>query len=344
MIRTLLLASGLVLALFGSVVLALAPRSQGTQTQQPQVVATPAQAEPAASPREADEQAIRATLRAFIDAYNAQKVDEMAKFFDSDAVLIDADGEVTEGRDAVIANYTAGFAEGETDRFEGTLDSVRFLGPDTVSLRGEFQLVGPDGQPSLGGRYGAIMGRRDRQWKLLEIRDYAVVHAEAPSNYEMLQPLEWMIGDWVSETEDVKLVTSVNWMDENRNYIVRSFESHLVGRPATVGTQYIGYDARSGQVRSWVFDSEGGFGEGFWTEIDGRWIIRSTGMTRDGLATSATQTIVPMNKDSVKLSAVDRIVGGVPEPDIPEVIMVRKPPAPGATELNSAPAAANPGR
>ena len=37
-----------------------------------------------------------------------------------------------------------------------------------------------------------------------------------------------------------------------------------------------------------------------------------------------------INKDSVKVSSIDRIIGGVVAPDIVDVIMVRKPPRQGA--------------
>ena len=51
-------------------------------------------------------------------------------------------------------------------------------------------------------------------------------------------------------------------MDDSKNYLVRTFEVEIGGEKGSSGTQFIGFDPRSGQVRSWVFDSEGGFSEG----------------------------------------------------------------------------------
>ena len=105
----------------------------------------------------------------------------------------------------------------------------------------------------------------------------------------------------------------------------------------------LGWDPRSGQLHSWIFDSDGGHGEGTWTRAsDKQWIIRAEGVQRDGTANSATQFLTLVNKDAVKTSSVDRIVGDEVVPDIDEVLMVRRPPAPAG----AAPAAppATPGR
>jgi hypothetical protein len=95
---------------------------------------------------------------------------------------------------------------------------------------------------------------------------------------------------------------------------------------------FIGWDPQSGQIKSWLFNSEGGHGEGMWNRTgDNEWVIKATGVLRDGRPTSATQIQTMVNKDSVKVSSIDRIIGGVVAPDITDVIMVRKPPQPRGT-------------
>ena len=49
-----------------------------------------------------------------------------------------------------------------------------------------------------------------------------------------------------------------------------------------------------------------------------------------------------INKDSVKVSSIDRIIGGVVAPDIVDVIMVRKAPQPGGATPKPEPAAGAP--
>src|SRR5262249_54307075 len=116
--------------------------------------------------------------------------------------------------------------------------------------------------------------------------------------------------------------------DDSRNFLVRTYTLQIGGEPATSGTQIIGWDPRVEQIRSWVFDSEGGFGEGNWINQGNRWIIKASGVLRDGSATTATQLIEMVNNDAVKLSSYDRTAGDESLPDVPEVVMVRKAPAP----------------
>ena len=139
-----------------------------------------------------------------------------------------------------------------------------------------------------------------------------------------------MVGDWVDESDNTKSQSSVRWAD-NQSYLIRTFSIQREGEKPSTGTMFIGWDPQSGQIKSWLFNSEGGHGEGLWTRTDEKeWVTKASGVLRDGRPTSATQIHTMINKDSVKVSSIDRIIGGVVAPDIVDVIMVRKAPQPGA--------------
>jgi hypothetical protein len=124
--------------------------------------------------------------------------------------------------------------------------------------------------------------------------------------------------------------------------LIRAYEIEVKGEKPTTGTMFIGWDPQTGQIKSWLFDSNGGHGEGLWTRTgEKEWVVKANGVLRDGRPTSATQIHVVLNKDSMKTSSIDRIIGGQIAPDITDVVMVRKPPQPrGApTEPATAPAA-----
>jgi hypothetical protein len=94
------------------------------------------------------------------------------------------------------------------------------------------------------------------------------------------------------------------------------------------GSQRIGWDPRLKQVRSWVFDSDGGFSEGFWSRDGERWVIKTTGVLKDGRAASATNILTRVNKDTIKWTSVDRTFGADVLPDGEEINLVREPPKP----------------
>ena len=121
--------------------------------------------------------------------------------------------------------------------------------------------------------------------------------------------------------------------DEGKRFPFASIRLGFVGKPGRSGTQWIGWDPQAKQIRSWVFDSEEEFGQGRWTRSGNTWIVKASGITGDGLATSSTQLIEPINKDSLKMQSTDRIVGTELLPDIDEVVMVRSRPRPIPTGL-----------
>ncbi len=152
-----------------------------------------------------------------------------------------------------------------------------------------------------------------------------------------------MLGDWVDESESVKATSNVRWAD-NKSFLIRTYQVEVKGEKAKSGTMFIGWDPQTGQIKSWLFDAEGGHGEGLWTRTgEKEWVVKAQGVLRDGRPTSATQIHVVLNKDSVKTSSVDRIVGGQIAPDIADVVMVRKPPQPGGAQTRPATAPTQPG-
>jgi hypothetical protein len=111
---------------------------------------------------------------------------------------------------------------------------------------------------------------------------------------------------------------------------VRDFTIQQRGEHAMSGTQRIGWDPRTGQLKSWEFDSEGGNGESLWARLGNRWTVKATGVLQDGRTATATHIITHESNDSCRWRTVDRTIGASAVPDVVEFVMVRKPPKPSA--------------
>jgi hypothetical protein len=209
------------------------------------------------------------------------------------------------------------------------LQGLRFHGADVATVRGQFQLIDSGGAPTSVGQFRLTLQRNGGKWLVNELQDYAVEAVEPEDNRDRLQQLEWLVGDWVEESPDARLMTQVRW-DDSHNFLVRTYELQLAGAPATTGTQIIGWDPRIGQIRSWNFDSKGGFGGGVWQSQGDRWLVKSTGVMRDGRGTTATQIIEKVNNDSFRFSSYDRTAGDETLDDVSGVLIVRKAPDPAA--------------
>ena len=98
--------------------------------------------------------------------------------------------------------------------------------------------------------------------------------------YDRLKELEWMVGDWVDESESVKASSNVRWGD-NKSFLIRTYQVEVKGEKATSGIVLIGWDPQTAQIKSWLFDADGGHGEGLWTRTDEKeWVVKAHGVLR----------------------------------------------------------------
>ena len=288
-----------------------------------------------------EQKAILESFANFTNSFARADVNSLAGAFVDDATIIDPDDNETRGKAAITETYKTSFQESPGLKLESNVEEIRFLTPDVARVAGQTRLSSPKSEAAEFNRFTALLVRHDGKWRIAEIHEHASAAVDVKP-YERLKELEWMVGDWVDESENNKSESSVRWAD-NQSYLVRTYAIEVQGEKPSTGTMFIGWDPQSGQIKSWLFNSEGGHGEGLWSRTNEKeWVIKAQGVLRDGRPTSATQIHTMINKDSVKVSSIDRIIGGVVAPDIVDVIMVRKPPAPAGAAPKPAAAAEAP--
>ncbi len=271
-----------------------------------------------------DEQAVRKVTQNFVKAFNAGSADQVAALFFSGAELTDDAGNVHKGSAAIKDLFTH-FIE----KFPGatstmTANSVWMVGPSLAIEEGQRLVSTKDDRASAATHYTLVMIKQQGEWKIASGRE--VEDDDSLSPHDRLKPLAWLVGEWVDEGSDAVVQMSCKW-SEDKNYLLVNFDSKIQGKPAMKSSQRIGWDPLTQKVKSWVFDSDGGHGEGLWSQVENRWVIKSTAVLPDGLTGSATITLEPRDKDSYLMKGFDRIRGKTAEPDF-EVKIVRKPPTP----------------
>jgi uncharacterized protein (TIGR02246 family) len=284
----------------------------------------PAAASAAARPLSADEQAIRDTVAAFTRAFNAGDARQVADLYTPEARLIGVHGNVVEGRAAIEQDFAETFRAQPGLTIEVATDSLQIVSPDSAVEEGTAKVSPKGGGSAEVSHYTAVLVKRDGKWLQASVREYP---AETLSPHEHLKELEWMVGEWVNESHHAVVHTTCHWSDD-KNFLLREFHIKIRGSETLTGIQRIGWDPHRKQIRSWVFDSDGGFGEGLWSRIGNQWTIKATGVRSDGTTASSTNTITLVNKDMSQWKSVDRTLSGHVVPDIDEFVMVRKPPQP----------------
>jgi uncharacterized protein (TIGR02246 family) len=284
----------------------------------------PAQEEKArpATDHSADEAAIRANIEKFVKAYNAGDAKAIAALFAPDGEAWDKEGNEVEGREAIAKAFAKIFEDTPGKKIEVFVDSLKFIGNDLAAESGTTKESEPNEPPEYD-RYTVLHVKRDGKWQMALARDQ---EGPQPTAHESLQPLAWLIGEWIDDGGSSVVRSTCRW-SEDKNFLLQEFKLQLNGQNAMNVSQRIGWDPVAKRIRSWTFDSEGGFGESFWTRDDDTWIIRATGVRPDGTTGSATNFLIPSGPDGYVWRSTDRIVGDDRQPPM-EVKVVRKPPQP----------------
>lgn len=279
----------------------------------------------------ADEEAIRKTAKSYEAAYLAKNADAIAAGFAPHGEIVDTEGNVVWGREAIAAEFHRLFQEQPEGRISVTIKSIRFISPDLAIEDGTTSLVRSHGQPAIHERYAAVQIKLDGHWLVASERDLAPNTDVIPIT-ERLKPLQFLIGDWVDESEEAVVSGSYRW-GEGRKSITHEFIVKRAGEPVLKGTQRIGWDPLRHTIMSWTFDSRGGHGEGTWTWDRNHWLIKMQGVSAAGQASSATAFLTPLGHDAYRWESTDRVLGGEAAPDA-TVTIVRKPPEPHESSSN----------
>jgi len=293
--------------------------------------AAAAQIKPATTDRREDEKAILAIADSFARAYNTGDAQATAAFFTIDAEMIDEFGERIRGRSTIQAFFDTMFRERKGAKIEITRESIDFLGPDVAKEEGHTRVKPADTPaPDVVRRYSVFFVKQAGRWLYSCVRE-----DDEPglAHHERLKELEWMLGDWVDETTDSTVHANCRW-SADKNYLLRDYSIHVQGKPVMTVNERIGWDPLTKQIKSWVFDSEGGYGEGYWTRDGNQWLIKSTGVLPDGRTASATHVLTRSGPHSARWASIQRTVGSQVVPNRQEYVMVRRPPNPGARDLS----------
>lgn len=278
---------------------------------------------PAAEPT-ADEKGVKAAVESYVEAFNKADADAVANHWAEDAEYQLPTGERVQGRKAIREVFAKMFAADHPPKIDVIKARIRILTKDVAIEEGEVQVQTGDGAPE-GSTYVAVHVRKGKEWKLNTVREVASPAPE-PAAESPLHDLEWLVGNWKEESKS-GAHSRFSW-SKNRTFLTCQFKVPLPDGDVLEGTQVIGWDPESKVIRSWLFDQDGGFGEGLWTKTESGWSIKFVQVLPDGRRASATNTYERVDADTFAWKSINRKVDGQPVADIPPVHAARvQPPA-----------------
>ncbi|TWT52968.1 hypothetical protein Pla22_05960 [Rubripirellula amarantea] len=275
----------------------------------------------AQEPVSSDAQSVASEIEGYVKDFNDANVDGIAARWMDQGRMTNVDGSVTNGREEIVEQLTSYFADAKGAMLSVDVKSIELISPSVARETGVATLSVPDGDSELTS-YVAIHIKTASGWKLDSIEESQYVEPR-PSSYEHLKGLEWMIGTWAASDDESSITTTCRW-SKNQNFIIRSFAVEGQDDDPFEGTQVVGWDPIHESIRSWTFDSDGGYAAGRWTNEGNRWTVNSKSVLPDGRVGSSTHVYRLGDDGSLTFQSIARQVDGELLPSIGPVTVDRK--------------------
>jgi uncharacterized protein (TIGR02246 family) len=273
--------------------------------------------------READKQAIEKLTREMIQAFDNRDAAAIAANWTAEGEFIRNDGEPIRGRAEVQKGYAEFFKtlKGKP-KLEIEVDGLRFPSADTAVSEVTLRLKNDEGEEVASSWRNTFLVREDGKWKVAIVQEW-----DRDIGLDVgLKELEWLIGSWKAVSKDRDVAIVYEW-DENKAFIRGKYTVKEGAKVIESGMQMIGKDNAGGAIRSWVFQSDGGFGGGVWTREGKKWSVDVYGVTANGNELTATSIYVRIDPNTFTWQAVDQALDGEPIADTAPIKVTKQKPA-----------------
>ncbi|KAA5545126.1 DUF4440 domain-containing protein [Roseiconus nitratireducens] len=264
---------------------------------------------------------VRQAVEAYVNAFNARDVDALIALWSPEGVYSSrTSGDQLVGRDALRQDFSDLLSDEGAPTLAVITDSIEFISPSVAIERGSATIRWNE-ESAEQTTYTAVYIKQGETWLLDRVTEADVV--EQPSHYEHLKSLEWLVGDWIYEGETWTVEFETDWTVK-QNFLSRRYT--VTGNPGneSSGLQIIGWDPLKQQIRSWLFDSDGGYVHATWLPTESGWSVQSVATLADGGRGSFTSHLEPIDENSYRWEKVNRVLDGQILPSLDPVTVRRK--------------------
>ncbi|MBA3721433.1 MAG: SgcJ/EcaC family oxidoreductase [Parachlamydiaceae bacterium] len=260
-----------------------------------------------------DKKAIKSVVQSYQEAFNKKDTAKLTSQMTADATYRNpVTGESAKGREAIEKLFKEKFEKGQNRRLDVTIKSIEFPNADEAIENGVMKVIFDD-KSSVEMAYQAEYVRESDKWLVKAIN--MIELSEPSSNFEKLKELSWLIGKWIDYDANVEIGFDNQW-DKYKNFITQHFKMKIYGHDDIEGKQIIAWDPIKEVIRSWVFDSDGEFGEGTWKKVDNSWYATMRYTLSDGRIGTSKNVYTFVDDSNYTFASIEREVDGEILPDI----------------------------
>lgn len=258
---------------------------------------------------------VKTAAATFTQALTDHDANTIASLLTSDVTEYDlTKQEAISGSDNVL-KYLTTLLPQDNSQLHISIEQISIKGPDLIRARG---LAEHHNEQTA---FSVDFKKEEGTWRISQISHLLL--QPAPSHYEQLQELNWLVGSWVNQDADTSFHSHYQW-DTSKNFLEQEFTLIVLGHKQLSGKQLIGWDPTTSSIRSWIFDTDGGFGESRWTKDESQWYVSTAFTLADGRKASATHIFTPVDNNTYTFTSVSRDVDGALLPNIGPFTIIRE--------------------
>lgn len=263
---------------------------------------------------------IQKNIDMYVDAFNHHKIDLLSMLWSQNGYYFNLSTEESAYGNVEIANYfTRLFDQKGAENLKITVSSIQFLTPNDAVAKGLMEISYQNHRTEKSA-FSIQYIKTDGKW---DITSFSVNEMNRSlSHFEQLKELDWLAGNWIDEDDNIDVKYTVEW-DKNKNFLTQHFALSILGLEELSGRQIIGWDPVDKKIHSWIFDSDGGYGESVWSKEGNTWYESLTFTLPQGGKASATHIYQKIDDDTYTFASENRDVGGVLLPNIGPFKIIR---------------------
>lgn len=263
-----------------------------------------------------DEQQIRKNLAAFTAAFNKGDLEAVLALWAEDGEYIHESGTAYRGKPALRVLFKKALENFKGYKQTIKNESLRLVGSEVALEEGTVTMLSPENVSDVG-RYSSVWVKQGGKWLLSRVRDLpdSTAADDKPASFDKLKGLNWMLGEWDDKDGKGTVRMSCKWFPAQAFFQQEFVIKQTDGKDFHV-LQLVGWDPYNEQVRSWMFDSAGGFSIGWWTREGNSWNIRAEGVYPDGRLFTSTDSLRFVDDNNAVWSSKNREVDEQPLADL----------------------------
>jgi uncharacterized protein (TIGR02246 family) len=260
-------------------------------------------------------------FKSYTKTFDSGDAKALSALWKSDGEVVNSEGMRILGRESIEKAFAELFTKNPGSKVTIELLSAKADGEGVIVAEILPKITPPiDKSIYQTGAMVVLVKDKSGKWLIEGVRERNPI----PASYEHLKQLEWMVGDWsvnAKKAEHVTFSLHCHWT-ENKSYLICMYTARHLD-VVRHGTEVIGWDAKEKKIRSWIFDSNGGFIQGFWQNDGKRWTIDGSGISPEGEVVKGMHIFTAVDADTFTFEAKNRTKGNEKIEDTPLLEMQR---------------------